>query len=240
MSCNIKDMKMNGIYMVGGYPDMQHFRECLKMACDAKIDFIETGIPFNDPVADGPVISEALNYMSSKTSVDEIMGILKKESSIKKYIMTYSNVIYNYGTKRFSTNFSSYLDGIIIPDLPNRMHNFFYSTGFEIPIIPFVTPESTNKDIMALKNCKGDFIYFISVRGITGGTLNADVKNFEDKINKIRDISGKKVIMGFGIKSKADIKKVYETADGAIIGTEVVKRQWDPSSLQSYLTELFA
>ncbi len=232
---------MKGIYLLGDYPDREKFAESFRAVADAGYDFIEVGIPFNDPVADGPVIAAAVNESVKRgVSADDIIDILHdlKNVKIKKYIMTYANIIYSYGIKEFSHRVKDILDGIIIADLPNRMRHHFTDRGFEVPIIPFATLETRDSDIEILKDSAGDFVYFVGIRGVTGSSADLKSEEIISKIETLKKITDKKVIIGFGIKTPADARDAADLADGFVVGTEAVKRQGNPGELKDYLREL--
>ena len=147
---------MFGVYVLFNYPNEDIFKKVFDMLINHKqIDFIEIGYPFNDPVADGPVIAEKVNEVYREVSMDALLTFLKKTRCAKKlYIMSYANIFLNYGLERFSDSFSNYLNGVIIADLPNRMHSFFTKRGFSMPIIPFVTPLSRENDVKQITDNK--------------------------------------------------------------------------------------
>ncbi|MCA1933657.1 MAG: tryptophan synthase subunit alpha [Calditerrivibrio sp.] len=231
---------MKGIYILADYPDKKTFEKELTYAMNSNIDFIEIGIPFNDPVADGPTIAKAANEIAERgydlLSIIDLIGELKKK---KVYLMTYSNIIYKFGVKKFSDIAKGIVDGLILADLPNRGHNFFYKLGLEVDIINFLTPESRDNAIKKLVNAEGDFIYFIGVRGITGGEVDFNNSELRSKYISIKKEIDKKVILGFGVKTKADTKTIMEYADGFVIGTEIVKRQNNYKEFKKYIDEIF-
>lgn len=232
---------MKGIYLVGGYPENNKFAECVEVVEQSGFDFIEVGIPFNDPIADGPIIAGALNdSLINGATVDGLIDkiIELKRIKLKKYIMTYSNIIYSYGIKKFSNRLREYLDGIIVADLPNRMSNLFYENGFEIPIVPFATLETRDSDIKKIKNSKSEFIYFIGLRGITGSKADFTSPEIISKITLLKKHTEKKIIIGFGIKTYEDVKHALNIGDGFVVGTEAVKRQNDSKALHKYLDSL--
>jgi len=223
---------------VGGYPNKEIFEKSVFLIEKTGFDFIEIGLPFSEPVADGPVIVKAIETaLKNNTKVNYIIDFLEKLKTckFKKYIMTYSNIVYDYGIKKFSKDFKEIVNSIIIADLPNKMHCFFYDHGFEIPIIPFVTPESRKKDIELIKELKGDFVYFIAIRGITGGKFDFNQPELREKIETVKKETQKKVIMGFGLKNNNDAEKALLLADGYVIGTEAVKRQTDLNEFEKFL-----
>lgn len=225
---------MKGFYILGGYPDIKTFEKGFTIV-QKYADFVEVGLAYNDPVADGPVIAKAAAEISGETKLEEILDIVKQHKKTKIYVMTYANIFYQFGLKRFSDEYSDIIDGVIVADLPNRLHNFFYDKGFYIPIIPFVTPESRIEDIKLLKNSKADFIYFVGVRGVTGSSVDFLSSELVKKVQLIKEVTNKKVVFGFGIKTKEDTEKVLSYADGFVIGTEIVKRQNQSEKLKGYV-----
>ncbi len=232
---------MRGIYLAGGYPDAGTFRKCFGAVVRNGFDFIEIGIPFNDPTADGPVIARAIHAslesgMTPERVMEEILSL--SDAGIKKYVMTYANIIYSYGIRAFSERMSGCLDGVIIPDLPNRMTPLFYDSGFGIPIVPFATLESRLSDIELMNRSQSEIIYFIGVRGITGSRSDFTSPELLDKIRMIKENTDKKVIIGFGIKTADDARQALAIGNGYVVGTEAVLRQKDPEKLNDYLASL--
>ncbi len=221
---------MKGIFLVANYPNEEQFLKAVNTVVNNGFDFLEIGIPFSEPVADGEVIASA--YHSVLKSGVKVEGIFKTvetvianyQNKIDIYIMTYSNIIFDYGVENFSNKFKDKLKGLIIADCPCRMHLFFYEKGLKIPIIPFITPESREEDFNFLKNKTFPFVYCIGIRGITGAKMSAD-SSLKNLINKAKTYTDKPVVLGFGIKSKNDTKFALSIADGFVIGTAVVKKQ---------------
>lgn len=229
---------MKGIYMMGGYPDMETFCDEFVYSQDCSLDFVEIGLPFNDPVADGPVISEAgEKVIAAGVKTEDILHCVRQHKKTKIYAMTYSNIIYNYPLRAFNEHFKDVLNGVIIADLPNKYHYFFKEKGFEIPIIPFATLDS---NVEELKNviCGQDFVYFVGLKGVTGSKANFGDMSAVEKITEIKQQTGSKVVFGFGIKTARDAEKVLKFADGFVVGTEVVKRQPNPAEFKKYVAEL--
>jgi tryptophan synthase alpha chain len=229
---------MKGFYILGGYPDMKKFEEVFKYLAE-KADFVEVGLAYNDPVADGPVIAEAASkVVKSNIKIDDILKIVEAYKKSKVYIMTYANIFYQYGLREFSQKYGKLINGVIVADLPNRMHGFFYDNGFDIPVIPFVTPESRDEDIEELKGSKADFIYFVGVRGVTGSNVNFLDDELVEKVKFVKKMTSEKVVFGFGIKTKNDTEKVMTYADGFVIGTEAVKRQTNINEFKKYIESI--
>ena len=230
---------MKGIYIVGGYPDIDYFEKIIEQVNLYDFDFVEIGVPFNDPIADGNVIAKAIYRTVEKNySVDEILNKALKIKNKKVYVMTYANILFGYGLEKFSEKYGEKISGLIIADVPNRLHNFFYKRGLEIPIIPFITPETRDKDFELINRLKGDFVYFVGIRGTTGGKIDFSIYN-NDFLKKIKDKLNKKIIFGFGIKNSDDCKKVLNFSDGCVIGTEIVKHQNDIEKFKEIIEILF-
>lgn len=230
---------MKGIYMVGGYPDLKTFETCYKAACESDLDFIEIGIPFNDPVADGPVIASAIQHVvDNKTDMKSVIDIVKQDTSKTLLIMTYANMIYDYGYENFSNNFGTTFDGLIIPDIPNKYHDMVRGQSLNVPLVPFVTPETRDEDLQALANTTAPFIYYVSVRGVTGGQGGFDETEMTETIKKIKQITNTPIIVGFGIKSKADADHFMGFADGFVVGTAIVNNQTEPENFKTFLNQL--
>jgi len=225
---------MKGVYILANFPNQDIFKKELDYLLSSKVDFIEIGLPFNDPVADGPVIAKAANEVSEKGySINDIADMIPSTDK-DIYVMTYSNIIYRYGFENFSDRFS-FLKGVIVADLPNVGHNFFVERNFKLPIIPFATPESRVKDLERFNSYSGDFVYFIGIRGITGGEVNFNNYELIEKYLEIKKYTHKKIIVGFGIKTKNDVEAVLSFADGFVIGTEIVRRQTDFDEFKKYV-----
>jgi tryptophan synthase alpha chain len=213
-----------GIYLVANYPSKDRFLDGVKACNDLGVDFLEVGLPFSDPVADGDVIESAAQESLRRYTSDDFFESFRQAHRLfkrKVYIMTYSNILYSAGIKQFARQTGSF-DGLILADLPLREIPHFerHVTGHDLNLIRFLTPESRPEDIAyALKGAK-DFVYFVSKRGTTGGDFQLDDET-QRKISWVRG-NGVDVYVGFGIQSKKDVSAALKAADGAIIGTRAV------------------
>ncbi len=215
-----------GIYLVCDYPDRGRFLEAVKQCDEFGVDFLEIGIPFSDPTADGDVIEKAALEVLERENMEDFYDALKSAREIfkrKLYVMTYANVVYANGIESFAKRFS-FIDGVILADVPFRESRRFKNVfkRYDIGFVHFVTPETDFETLDRVKNSANDFIYFISIRGTTGGKFEL----YGDAIERLERLkgSGQDVIVGFGIKTSDDIKKACRYADGVVIGTEAIKR----------------
>ncbi len=215
-----------GIYLMCCYPDVDEFIEAVNILEGYGIDFLEVGFPFTDPVADGPVIEEAAFSVLSRYSLDDCFGMFEKVRVLysgKLYIMTYSNIVYRLGAKEFALRING-ADGVILPDLPFDERWLFESEFREkgIPLVRFVTPENSIEDINRIVHGAEGFIYFVSVRGTTGGVFDVN-KDTLEKVSYVRSIAGIDVILGFGIKTRDEMLRACRVADGVVVGTAAIE-----------------
>ncbi len=213
-----------GIYLVACFPSSDVFLQGVRACEEAKVDFLEVGFPFSDPVADGDVIEKAAQASLTHYASDDFFAALREARAIfsrKLYVMTYSNVIYASGLDAFISRAGS-VDGLILADLPLREMPLFRKNlkGKAMNMIPFLSPESRPGDITSALQQARDFVYFVSKRGTTGGAFHLD----DETRQKIEQVRGKgiEVHVGFGIRNREDIAAAWESADGAIIGTRAV------------------
>lgn len=220
----------NGLYLVGNYPDPDTFVRAAVTGL-RYFDFLEIGIPFSDPVADGPVITDAIEAMVERgfrleallESVSRIRSGMSPEK--KLYFMTYANMVY----KRTIDGFGKMcrdngVRGVIVPDIP-RIESAVFRDGFRphgVEFIQFVTPENREEQIAEIAADAEGFLYFVSIRGTTGSSLSLD-EDTKEKIALARKGSRVPVVLGFGIRDSATAQLALENADGFIIGTKVLE-----------------
>ncbi len=238
--------KYNGFYLMGNYPDKDTFIEAAIFGLQY-FDFIEVGIPFSDPIADGEVISDAAQIMIEKSvgfnEISNSINDIRKKSSKDIYLMTYSNLIYNMEMSSFN-NFCTQVQikGLILPDVPFCEQSFIRHHGISdnIALINFLTPESTRTTLSEIVKTARGFIYFISMRGITGTRFNID----DETISMIKEAASSSevpVVTGFGIKSKEDATVALNSSDGFITGTALVEalKNGGLSSFKKKVIEFF-
>ena len=238
--------KAFGVFLTAGYPSLKYSKDIYKKIIDAKADFIEIGLPFSDPMADGPLIQHSSQIaIQQNTSVEDCFKIVreirKKNNDIPIILMGYYNPIHYYGNLKFIKNaVSSGIDGLIIVDLPMEEDEEFYNLSYKnnLPLIRLVTPTTDEIRLKKiLKNASG-FVYYVSVTGITG-TKSASIKDVKNKIKIIKKITDLPVIAGFGIKNSIDAKKMSSISDGIVIGSSLVKKIDEVYKKKNGLNEIF-
>ncbi len=217
-------------FITAGYPDLPTTAKLVIELEKRGVDIIELGVPFSEPLADGPVIQEASGYSLKKgTNLLKILDLVKKSRkhvSLPICLMTYYNPVFCFGDKRFIDKATACgVDGVIIPDLPPEEAKDFiyYANKKGLSNICFVAPTSSNARIKLIAKADKGFIYYVSLTGVTGSrdNLSADLKA---NLLRIKKITSKPVCVGFGISSAAQVKEVSKISDGVIVGSAIVKQ----------------
>lgn len=227
-----QDKKLLSIYFTAGYPEPEDTVSIIKDLEKNGVDFIEIGLPFSDPLADGPTIQESSgvalkNGMTTKKLFQQLEGI-REEVEIPLIIMGYFNPILQFGIEEFCKRCAAVgIDGLIIPDLPVEEYNEKYREIFEkygLSNIFLITPQTSEERIRFIDSVSQGFIYMVSTASVTGST-----KGFSQETRKyFRRISEMNLknpqIVGFGISDKETYGQATEFAKGAIIGSAFIKQ----------------
>lgn len=217
-------------FIAAGYPDLQTTQALLPALERAGASAIEIGIPFSDPIADGPTIQEAFAYtLASKVKLKDIFATIQSarpQVSIPLLAMVSYSIVYRYGLDRFLTDATTAgINGLILPDLPppeaQSVCKKVQSAGLDTVLLisPTTAPER-RKEIADL--CSG-FVYYMSTTGITGerDRLPADL---EENLRQLRKVTQVPVCVGFGISKPEHVARLAPVANGAIVGSAFVKR----------------
>ena len=228
----IKNAFANGkafvAFVTCGDPDLETTEAIVKSMADNGADLIELGIPFSDPTAEGPVIQGAsLRALNSGTTTDKIFDLVAKiraYTDIPMVFMTYANVIFSYGAERFMEKASKLgIDGLILPDIPFEEKEEFDAIcdKYGLDLISMIAPTSGQRISMIAKQAKG-FIYLVSSLGVTGmrSNITTDIGSMVKIIKETTDVP---VAVGFGISTPEQARAMYAVADGAIVGSAIVK-----------------
>lgn len=229
---NIKKAFENGKafipFITCGDPDLSTTKAAVIAAVENGADLIELGIPFSDPTAEGPVIQNAnLRALSNGVTTDRIFSLVKElreEVKIPFVFMTYSNVVFSYGARRFISSCKDIgIDGLILPDLPFEEKGEFLpiTSEYGIDLISLIAPTSENRISMIAKEAEG-FIYVVSSLGVTGvrSEITTDLPSI---IKVIRENTSLPCAIGFGISTPEQAKKMADISDGAIVGSAIIK-----------------
>jgi tryptophan synthase alpha chain len=220
-------------YMTAGLPSLKGSRDIILAQDEAGTDIIELGVPFSDPVADGPVIQEAsyesIQLGTNLSKVFQIVEEVRKESQIPIVFMLYYNTILYYGVEQFVEKCIEVgVDGLIIPDLPleeqGEINEFLEKENAPL-LIQLVSPVSKKRIPTILSNARG-FVYCVSAMGVTGQEASFH-KDIIEYLTEVKHAATIPVMMGFGIRSAKDVEPMKHSIDGAIVGSHFIKLMKD-------------
>ena len=245
---NNKDKKLLSLYFCAGCPTLEGTGDVIKTMERRGIAMIEVGIPFSDPLADGPVIQSAAtqalkNGMNLKNLFAQLKGI-KDEVQIPLVLMGYLNPILHYGIEAFCQScVESGVSGMIIPDLPFKDYQDIVkpiADKYDLRVIMLITPETSEERIRFIDDNTDGFIYMVSSAAITGAQ-----KSFDDaKQEYFRRINAMNLrnprMIGFGISNKQTLEAAQNNAAGAIIGSKFVTLLNESQNADEALDKLFA
>lgn len=216
-------------YVTAGDPDLRTTEKIVLGLEKALVDIIELGIPFSDPLADGPIIQQA-SYRAIKNGatlrkIFAMTGRLRMRTDIPIVFMTYFNPVLQYGLKNFFTScVGSGVDGVIVPDLPYDEAKELISLGrrYKVATIFLAAPTSTRKRLEKIAANSSGFIYYVSLTGVTGARrrLPADVIS---NVRRIKAMTDKPVAVGFGVSDAVQARMLAKVADGVIVGSAIVR-----------------
>ena len=213
-------------YLTAGYPSIELTVPLASAVLSSGADMLELGIPFSDPLADGPTIQmtsfEALkNGMSVGRALEIGKEIRERDRESPLIFMGYFNPFLKYGTAQLLKDMNaSGIDGIIVPDLPQEEAEVFGNkcSEYGVYLIPLLAPTSTDERIYsACEQAKG-FVYCVSLTGVTGARSSLS-SGVHDLVLRIREFTDLPVLVGFGISRKEDVRRISQFADGAVVGS---------------------
>ena len=236
-------------YIMCGDPTLEKTEELVGVLEGAGADCIELGVPFSDPLADGPVIQAAgARALAAGVNLRVVIDFVKKirnKVRIPLILMTYYNPVFRYGEEAFAADAAGAgVDGVIIPDLPVDEAASLIK-GFRkhaVDTIFLAAPTSGDDRLKKAASASRGFIYFVSITGITGAKLELS-GGISHLISRLGEFSGgKPVAVGFGVSTPEEAGAVAAIADGVIIGSAIVKKaaQSAPEELADYLKKLRA
>ncbi|MBC8413802.1 MAG: tryptophan synthase subunit alpha [Nitrospira sp.] len=231
-------------YIMAGDPSLEATKKYISDLEAAGADIIELGVPFSDPLADGPTIQRAseraLKHGTTLKKVLALVTEIRKTSEIPIILMTYYNLIFHYGVRTFVQDaVKAGVDGVIIPDLiPDEADELIVpARKYGLDTIFLLAPTSTKDRIAIATKAATGFIYYVSMTGITGSRLTTG-KAMRDTLNSIRKDAGKPVAIGFGVSTPDEAAKVAVLADGVIVGSAIVKRIAEGKDIKKFVRSL--
>jgi tryptophan synthase alpha chain len=228
----LKDQREKALiaYLMAGDPSLSETEQLVLELEKAGADVIELGVPFSDPIADGPVIQQAAERaLRSGTTLRSILSMVERirgQSDIPLVLMAYYNSIHAFGPDRFCREaVSAGVDGLIVPDMPpdEAAPLKAPAAASGLQLIYLLAPTSTAERRAFVARQSHGFVYYVSLTGITGATLG-NVSKIGENVRHIRKISHTPIAVGFGITTPEDAAHVSAIADGVIVGSAIVKQ----------------
>ena len=240
-------------YVMLGDPDVATTEALALAAASAGADLLEIGIPFSDPLADGPVLQRsAERALAQKVTLADALALVRRlraKIQIPLLFMTYYNLIFQYGDERLANDAAAAgVDGLIVPDLPpeeaSPLETVARAAG--LYLIYLIAPTTPPARIKLIAKRGGGFLYYVSLTGITGSKLPA-LDEVDRSVRAIKRVTDLPVAVGFGVSTPEEAGRIARVADGVIVASALIKRlhaQPDPASrlaeLAAYLKSLKA
>lgn len=231
-------------YIMAGDPSLEATKRHVLDLEAAGADMVELGVPFSDPLADGPTIQRASERaLAQGTTLKKVLALvreIRRRSDIPLILMTYFNPVFKYGPAAFVRDaVRAGVDGIIVPDLiPDEGDELtVHAKEQGLDTIFLLAPTSTPERIRTVAGASRGFIYYVSMTGITGSTLSIGM-SMKETLRSIQESSGKPVAVGFGISTPGEAAVVARLADGVIIGSAIVKLIAQGKSARRFVQEI--
>jgi tryptophan synthase alpha chain len=216
-------------YITAGDPDIKTTGKILDVLALSGADIIELGIPFSDPLADGPTIQRAVQRsLDGGFRVEKVMKLskkLRKKTNVPFVFMTYYNIVFSYGIKKFIEDAAKNgIDGIIIPDLPIEEADSILKIAeeYDFCVIMLTAPTTSRARFKKIASKSRGFIYYVSLTGVTGERKNLTSSLRIEVVSRKR-LTTKPVCVGFGVSDVAQASAVAKYADGVIVGSALIK-----------------
>ncbi|MEW6005120.1 MAG: tryptophan synthase subunit alpha [Stygiobacter sp.] len=244
---NNNNKKALSIFLTAGFPTKKDFVDIAKNVLNSGADMLEIGIPFSDPLADGPVIQYSSQVaLENKINLDDVFEICSEISNYTDkplILMGYANPIIKYGTKKFCKNsVDTGVSGLIVPDVPLEEFDSFYNQDFsQLQKILLTTPTSSNERIKMIDEKSEGFVYCVSVTGTTGVRNTFDETTFKNLNRTYSTLERNKMMIGFGISNAENVKSFIPYCDGVIVGSAVIKmilEKKEMNEINSFISNL--
>ena len=214
-------------YIVAGDPDLETSLQLMHLSVDSGVDILEIGVPFTDPIAEGPTIQQAHDRsLENETNLQKIIDLIckfrEKDTNTPIILMGYINNFLMY-KDLINRSHELGVDGVLVVDIPGELSLEDYGIdNQDLDIISLVSPTTSKERVKEIVKNSTGFIYYVTLRGVTGSS-NLDGNEIEQNIQYIKSISTTPVMAGFGIKTKDDAKLLSSFSDGIVIGSSIVE-----------------
>ena len=214
-------------YIVAGDPDLETSLQLMHLSVDSGVDILEIGVPFTDPIAEGPTIQQAHDRsLENETNLQKIIDLICKfreiDTNTPIILMGYINNFLMY-KDLINRSHELGVDGVLVVDIPGELSLDDYGIdNQDLDIISLVSPTTSKERVKEIVKNSTGFIYYVTLRGVTGSS-NLDGNEIEQNIKYIKSISSIPVMAGFGIKNSDDAKLLSSFSDGIVIGSSIVE-----------------
>lgn len=241
--------KIMSLFLTAGYPDLESTADLIIGFEENGVDLIELGMPFSDPLADGPTIQYSSNVaIENGITMKKILKIVeevREQSQIPIILMGYINPVLRYGIEKFCRDATEAgVDGLIIPDIPIEESGIMEkeAENHELPIIYLVAPNTSDERMRKIDERSQGFVYCVSVTGVTGARegdeVAKSVQRFIDRVKK--NVTRNPKMVGFGIKSHKDAQRIAADMDGFIVGSALIDTIRKHYPAEGWKDEVFA
>ena len=229
----LRELKKTGkkafvAFITAGYPDLGVTEKLILEFAGSGVDIVELGVPFSDPMADGPVIQQSSESALRKgTHLEDILDLVRRvrrHTAMPIALMTYYNPVFCFGEERFVKAASRCgVDGVIVPDLPPEESKTLIrlANRHQLDVINFIAPTTPVGRAKRIARTAKGFIYYVSLTGVTGARQGL-APDLVRNLKKIKKITAKPVCVGFGVSSRRQVREIYRLADGVIVGSAIV------------------
>lgn len=211
-------------YVTCGYPTKAGCLDLLRACAAGGADQIELGIPFSDPLADGPVIqSTSYKALTGGVTTDDAFATADAFTAAPLLFMTYVNPVLQYGPERFFARAAQAgVRGVVLPDVPPEEAGPYAAAAEAsgVPIVFLISPTCTDARIRAIDRLSKTWIYLVSIKGVTGAKMSTDIDAF---VKRVRRLTKHPLYVGFGISTPDDAARAAASADGVIVGSALLK-----------------
>lgn len=216
-------------YVMAGDPTLDTTLTILHALTEAGVDAIELGIPYGDPLADGPTIAAAAQRaIDAGTQMRDVLELVKRHKATggaPVILFTYFNPVYQFGIERFARESADAgASGVIVPDIPleegAELASTLASEGLDMPLL--VAPSTSRERAAKIAAQSSGFIYVVSRLGVTGAGMQASLDRLRSQVAMLRGITEKPLAVGFGVSSPDDVRELATVADGIIVGSALI------------------
>ena len=253
LQTKLQDLKDNNkkalvAYLVAGDPDLDTTLELMHLFVNSGVDVIEIGVPFTDPIAEGPIIQRAHDRalkkdITLKNIIDMVIKFRETNTDTPIVLMGYLNTFISH-SDLIEKSDKLGIDALLVVDIPGELKlNSYGISNPNIDTISLISPTTADNRIKQITENSSGFIYYVNLRGVTGSS-NLDMNEIEKNISKIRQYTSIPTLAGFGIKTPSDAKILAKCADGVIVGSSIVemidaaRETKDFSKIEEYLKDL--